>query len=135
MKLILAAILISFSASADVQQIYSRLVQANGGKPIPLYILSGKISTCSLACTDGRKIIITQELLSLVHNDDELAGVIGHEMAHMVHSSELKADVLGLQYAQKAGYNYCRAAQFLKGLIGDDTHPSGAVRYSNTGCK
>lgn len=123
-------------ALASVQSIYNRLVKANGLKQHNINVMSGVYDQCSLACTDFVNITITTELLSQVRNEDELAGVIGHEMAHAVyHDSELKADVLGLQYAAKAGYNYCKAAQFLKNFLADADHPSGAVRYKNTGCK
>lgn len=121
--------------NASVYSVYTKLLKANHLPYMPIYIKSDILNTCSLACTDGHKILIAKELLSLIKNDDELAGVIGHELAHRYYSSELQADVLGLYYAQKAGYGYCKAAQFLKGFIADAKHPSGDVRYKNSGCK
>lgn len=121
--------------NASPQSVYNKLVKANGVKRIPLVIAAKGPGNCSLACTNGQRILITQTLLNVVRNEDELAGVIGHEMAHQIHNSELRADVLGLKYAQRAGYSYCRAAQLLKLYEADSEHPSGSVRYKNTGCK
>lgn len=118
----------------QIHQMYHKMCAANKIKILPIYVKSGSPCNGSLACTNLHRITLSTELLSLVKNDDELAGVIGHEMAHAVHKSELKSDVLGLKYAQKAGYGYCVAAQFLKGYIEDAKHPSGAVRYKNSGC-
>ena len=117
-----------------MQQIYDRIITANGLSAVPISVESGVLDTCSLACTDRSSITVTVELLAIVKNEDELAGVIGHEIAHMLYKDELKADKQGLLYAKKAGYNYCKAAQFLKNYLEDDTHPSGAVRYKNSGC-
>lgn len=118
----------------DVQLIYNRMVLANNIKALPIHVKKGVLKTCSLACTNGHEITVSEELLKLVHNEDELASVIGHEMGHATYKSELKADVLGLKYAKRAGYNYCKAAQFLKGYMKDKVHPSGAERYKNSGC-
>lgn len=145
MRKLISGILLclSLSAFADaveafnnqhVQNVYNRLLRATGVKPLPIYVLSGVLNRCSLSCTNGQRIVVTTELLSLVKNEDELAGVIGHEMAHAIYTSELEADILGLKYAQKAGYSYCRAAQFMKGFAEDSKHPSGSVRYKNSGC-
>lgn len=122
------------SQQSRVYSVYNKLVRANHVRKLPIYVKSGILSTCSLACTDGHQIIVSTELLSYVKNDDELAGVIGHEMGHALYREELKADIVGLHYAKKAGYGYCKAAQFLKGLKGDREHPEGNIRYKNTGC-
>lgn len=119
-----------------VHAVYKKLIDANKEvKELPIYVKSDFSHECSLACTDGNEIIVTTELLLVVKNEHELAGVIGHEMAHARHRDEMKADLLGLRYAQKAGYNRCKAAQIMKLYGEDEEHPSGAVRYKNTGCK
>ena len=139
MRTFLAIILLSLCnpsfasvSESRAKQIYQKLLRATGVRPLALVVKAG---VCSLACTNGRQIFISRELLRIVRNEDELAGVIGHEMAHAKYSSELKADVLGLKYAKQAGYSYCRAAQILKGLEKDTNHPGGSTRYKNTGCK
>lgn len=120
---------------ANPFEVYIRLYKANNIQSIPMFVKKGVIKECSLACTDKTKITLAIELLYAVKNQDELAGVIGHEMAHMIYKDELKADVLGLQYAKKAGYDYCKAAQYLKRMLKDSVHPAGIDRYKNTGCK
>lgn len=137
MKRILLALFLcifTIQAHSGVQNVYNKLIKATGEKRLPIYIKKGILKKCSIACTDGKQIFISVELLSLVKNDDELAGVIGHEMAHRYFKSELMADLQGLRYAQKAGYGYCIAAQFMKNFAEDKNHPSGEVRYKNSGC-
>jgi predicted Zn-dependent protease len=69
------------------------------------------------AYVGGQKIHVCLGMLRFVKNDDELAVVLGHEMGHLptsgVHGlqggtraeEERAADVLGLLYAHRAGYN------------------------------
>lgn len=119
----------------DVQRIYNKILAANPGiKVVPIEVKRDIYSWCSEACNTGTRIYVSIEALSDVRNEDELAGLIGHEEAHFVFKDEMKADVLGLNYAAKAGYNYCVAAQILKSYEGDDVHPVGSIRYANTGC-
>lgn len=133
--------LVSFSAySYNVTNIYKRLLKANNIKSnVPVYVMAAGAAppACALACTDDFKtqIIVTYELLKYVVNEDELAGVIGHEMAHGIHRNEMKADILGLEYAEKAGYNRCKAAQLMKSYGASKDHPDGMIRYKNTGCR
>ncbi len=71
-------------------------------------------------------------MLNEIRTEDELAGVIGHELAHRTMGKqkgniEVKADTLGFEYIVKAGYDKCKAAQFL--LSADETG-----RFAATGC-
>lgn len=135
MKFILMLLLIpNLAFSYNVQAIYDKLVAANNVNRLPIVVKNNARQWCSLACSNGVRIVVTSELLSLVSNEDELAGVIGHEMAHSIYLDEMKADGLGLEYAKRAGYNYCKAAQLLKRFIADKEHPDGSIRYKNTGC-
>lgn len=134
MLCVLLIICPTLAFAASPQAIYKKLLKATGVRALPFYVISKATPLCSLACTDGRAIYVSTKLLATVRNEDELAGVIGHEMAHAVYSNESRADVLGLKYAARAGYRYCVAAQFLKQLSGDDRHPDGYTRYKNTGC-
>ncbi len=119
----------------DVQKIYDKIVRANPGvRRVPIYVKEGVYTWCSEACNMGNEIIVSKEAFEVIKNEDELAGIIGHEEAHFVYRDEMKADILGLQYAAKAGYDRCTAAQLLKGYRADKVHPSGATRYANTGC-
>ncbi len=135
-KLIFSILFISSVLyAASPQEIYKKLLVANNINSLPLYVTAGDNSTCSLACTNGKYILVTFRLLKLVNNDEELAYVIGHEMAHATYSNEMDADLLGLQYVKKAGYQYCVAAQLMKSFLADKDHPDGAIRYKNTGCR
>ena len=122
------------AAALNPAAVYEKLVKANGIKKLPLYVRSVGEGNCRFACTNGISITITDELLSVIDNEDELAGVLGHEMGHAIHHDEMKADILGLDYAEKAGYNRCVAAQLLKKWGADDDHPDGGTRYRNTHC-
>ena len=73
----------------------------------------------------NRQITVTKGLLAYIDNDDELAGVLGHEIAHGVESGrgifkgyfspfrhsfmprkyEMEADKKAVDYMVKAGYN------------------------------
>jgi hypothetical protein len=120
----------------DVSAIEQRIAAANGIRALPISVRDEVEIWCSLACTDGTRIIISTEALSYVKNEDELAALIGHELAHtqLIGETEVDADLRGLDYLEKAGYNRCRGAKYLIGLIGDSKHPSGAQRYRNTQC-
>ena len=69
---------------------------------------------------------------------DELAFIIGHEMAHASidnshgSASELAADIKGAEYARRAGYDPTAGADFLKRIDvvwrGDIAHPPAWCR-------
>ena len=121
----------------DVPRVYLKLVHANQIKQLPIIVAQDTYKYCGqnyVACYNEEAIIITYDILNEIKNEDELAGIIGHEMAHAKTGDELEADVIGLTYAAKAGYNYCKAAQLMRNWEADPEHPSGADRYKNTGC-
>lgn len=99
-------------------------------------------------CMLGGKIVVYTGLLDLGLTDDELAAVLGHEIAHSLREHlrevfgnrqqfELEADLIGVELAARAGYDP-RAAMTLwyklsavvtarpSGWL--DTHPSNDVR-------
>lgn len=100
------------------------------------------------AHVDGETIIITTGLLRFVENDDELAAVIGHELAHRIlghrrsrlRSRERAADYLGVYLAARAGYDPAAAANFVRRLAAEHpeliseraspAHPSTASRVA-----
>lgn len=66
------------------------------------------------AWTDGRNIGVTEGMVDYVQNDDELAFVIGHELAHVAldhigkkKSNSLWRGLLGLTIDGLAGCRYC----------------------------
>ncbi|QVM83717.1 M48 family metallopeptidase [Novosphingobium decolorationis] len=79
-----------------------------------------------LAHTDGTNVAIEADLLRHAANDDELALVAAHELAHIVAGDgkasglndrrrmEDRADILGADLARCAGYDAVRALDFWK---------------------
>ncbi|MGH7289402.1 MAG: M48 family metalloprotease [Myxococcota bacterium] len=84
------------------------------------YDLAITVAAFPNAFADGRIIYATTGLLRTVESDDELALVIGHELAHNVlgHSvksfkrSEQEADYLGCYFAALAGYDVAQASPY-----------------------
>jgi beta-barrel assembly-enhancing protease len=76
------------------------------------------------AYSDDRDLAITSRLIAFTANDDELALIVGHELAHVIlrhepgepnaasRQREAQADLLGAALAQCAGYDMARAAAF-----------------------
>lgn len=99
------------------------------------------------AVADGAFVQLTTGVLQEAHDDDELAFIIAHEMAHNilghrqrlnrigrsaanVRAAEIEADRLGLKLMQAAGYDPMAAARFWTrfgrktgaGIFSDGTH-------------
>lgn len=88
-------------------------------------------------------IYINTGMLADVHNDSEMALVIGHELAHYkLHHmrstpmNEYAADQQGAYYMSKAGYNICTGAKLIKRFHAPDsaTHPASDKRVHALGC-
>jgi hypothetical protein len=122
------------------------------------YNLQLRNSAAVNAYADGRNITVTSGLMEFVKNDDELALIIGHELAHnsMGHIRksvsnfilsfggtrytrpfESEADYVGLYYMVRAGYSpegvesfWQRLAKVSpKGISRAKTHPTFPDRY------
>lgn len=125
----------------DVNRVYKRLIKSNRlSKSIPIIVedcKDEKGNTVSNAMNDGKAIIICTAFLRGFHNEEELAWVIGHELAHSKWSTEQRADEYGALYARAAGYNYCKGAKILKGFGNGDmpVHPPGKDRLASMRCK
>ncbi len=72
------------------------------------------------AYSDSRNLAVTSALIEFTANDDELALIVGHELAHVVlprapgaqQQQESEADLFGARLAHCAGYDVARAADF-----------------------
>ena len=90
------------------------------GLPECWYGLSISVTHFPNAYADGRTMYVTTGLLRFVESDDELALVVGHELAHnlLAHAtasfkrSEQEADYLGCYFAARAGYDIRGAAAY-----------------------
>ena len=120
-------------SDGKVQRIYNRIISGAHIKHAP--IISVEFGDVN-AYYDGKRIVIYTGLLKFVRNEEELALVIAHELAHVKWHTETRADEYGALYLIAAGYNYCKAAQLFKRFGDGDPpiHPSGADRYKAMRC-
>lgn len=107
------------------------------------------------AYNDGSKIVLYRGLIKSTKSWDEVALVLGHEIAHgnlwhlrmlnewqaiktdtEVSVLEANADKIGALYMMKAGYDVCKGREWFKTLLqsqGDyqgGNHPGYAYRYN-----
>ncbi len=116
-----------------------------------------RMSPAINAYANGRTIVVTAGMMNFVKSDDELAYIIGHELAHNTHSHirksvtnyvlslggtrytrifEAEADYVGLYYMVRAGYNPTvvedlwrrLALQSLRPIGRSKTHPAYPTR-------
>lgn len=122
-------------------QIYNRIANANGFHVAPRLVMSPDNSIN--ASSGGFRITVNKGMLDFMYNDDQMALVLGHELAHykLGHrgstiSNEYAADRLGALFMQRAGYNKCNGAIFFKRLpYGDSSdHPASYKRIKALGC-
>lgn len=140
-KLLITIILLFFSITSDAatfqqaQEIYQKLIKNNHiGGPILVYSNSMVVN----AYTNSKSIKITRGMLLFVQNRDELALILGHELAHYnLHhpgstpKREYEADHLGGVYMSHIGGNICHGAEVIKRFHdnGSNTHPPSNLRY------
>lgn len=144
--LVVVAVLISVPSWAmsfeQSEKIYYKIAQSNGIFPTPRLVYDSDPSVN--AGYGGSHIEVNAGLLRFVGGDsNQLALVLAHELAHYklghgrsTPSREFSADNLGARYMQRAGYNKCAGARFLKRLNTPDasTHPSSYKRVKALGC-
>ncbi len=146
MKYIIAILLatnvaIAATTPQDAKQVYERLIRANHIKNAPpLYVIEDDDPN---AYSSLNEIGINTGMLKFATNDDELARILGHELAHLKlhhHRSSVKneyaADRMAAIYMSTAGYNVCRGALLLKrrGSNGGNDHPADILRYKAFHC-
>ncbi len=149
-----------FSQAAQdrkLQEIYHKIVAATGQtqEALPLVIDEGLEDN---AYNDGTKVVIYRGLIDHTTSWDEIAMVLGHEVAHgmlwhlkfplqeldnnQISVLEANADKMGAFYMMKVGYNICKGRQLFKywkeehgNALGQD-HPDYSYRYDelNIGC-
>ncbi len=117
------------------------------------YRLSLRMTSAINAYATGKSIVVTAGMMEFVNSDDELAYVIGHELAHNTHRHirksitnfilsglahrytrpfEAEADYVGLYYAARAGFDLNNvediwrrlARRSLKPIYKAKTHPT-----------
>ncbi len=123
-------------------QIYDKIARANGFNVAPRLIedMSSEIN----AYSGGFRITVNKGMLDFVGSDNQMALVLGHELAHysLGHNgstiaNEYAADALGARYMQTAGYNKCSGAILFKRMPyqgASSDHPPMPARVRALGC-
>ncbi|MBI5681916.1 MAG: M48 family metalloprotease [Deltaproteobacteria bacterium] len=94
-------------------------------------------------------VVLTKGILDIVKTNDELAFLIGHEIAHTIHGNnqetifqiigghnlpeqvrhEIQADISGMLYAEKAGFNPFASVKLLAKMVKKDSLHSFDERF------
>ncbi len=137
-------------AQEKVSSVAQNLMMKNQfTKRAPIFVISDKSANATTDKFD-RSINIHSGILNCIDNDDELAFIIGHEMAHaMVSYSgplslitttfnpkpyETQADLKSIDYMVKAGYDPIAGIIITNKISGEPmwdwgfTHPKGSKR-------
>ena len=98
-----------------VEQIASRLLEATGTQPVLRFVFaaspdqsgSSRINLDAVnAWTDGSTVWVTRGMMRFLQSDDELAAILGHEMAHALRGHirfQLAQNILGMALTIPAG--------------------------------
>ena len=132
-----------------------RIARAGAARDVTLTGQSGCASRVQIiagksinAGADGRYVQINARMIEFVASDDELAVIMGHELAHNVlrhialktpsKQAEYEADRLGVWLMARAGYDVDAVVPFWTrfekrtnaGIFADGTHPSPKKRVA-----
>lgn len=127
------------SIRQKIDEIIERIFKTNKLEtqiPRPVIQISGHISVNASMITAAKHpiLIINKGLLSSVQSEDELAGVIAHELGHLLlhehhkeadHHNKVEesmADIRGVDLLRTAGYDPQGVIYFLKSMGGDEGH-------------
>ena len=97
----------------------------------------------------GGTVVLTKGILDIAKTNDELAFIIGHEIAHAIHDNnqeaifqiigdhnlpeqvrrEIQADISGMLYAEKAGFNPFASVKLLAKMVKKDSFHSFDERF------
>ncbi|HUL10174.1 MAG TPA: M48 family metalloprotease [Candidatus Acidoferrum sp.] len=129
--------------SLGIERAGSRSRVAVSPKPACDYQVELSPSEDVNAFTQLRHVVITAGLMILLPHDDQLAGVVGHELGHIVagHTlgamdpgmateAEAEADYLGVYLAARAGYDISGAKDVLQRIVA--ARHGGSVDDSST---
>lgn len=139
-------------AEQKVTNVGYRLLVANDLKRAPMSIFRLQNLLNAWSTVPTKDIQISLNFLNYIENDDELAAILGHEIAHSMEyyngfikiasmkinskKYEFKADAKSIDYMVKAGYNPIAAITVINKITGEplwdwgftSTHPKGSRR-------
>jgi predicted Zn-dependent protease len=134
---------------SQIREVYSKLIAQTGQTQSKLPLIIEDDAQVN-AYNDGTKIVLFTGMIKALKNYDEVALVLGHEIAHgtLGHLGGLaaslsndqavlegNADKMGAVYALKAGYDVCMGRKFWKrerieeGNYQGLNHPDYSYRY------
>ena len=136
-----------------VLQVGQRIMISNRiPKRVPIFVDSHKDTINAYSSTYDKRVTIYAGMFLYMDNDDELAYILSHEIAHSVEAYggmikylainanskkyEQKADLNGIDYMVKAGYDPIAAITMGNKIFGEPvrewgftyTHPKGSKR-------
>ena len=111
-----------------VKQVGQRIVNGSSAKNTPYqydFHLLYDAETVNAFALPGGQVFITQALFNKLENEDQLAGVLGHEIGHVVarHGAEriakmeLTQGLTGAAVIASGDYNTAQAAQMIANLV------------------
>ena len=127
----------------DVKQTYIKLTKINQIDPPPTLFIDVDEDENAYSNCSKYIVIINTGMLDKLRNRDELARVLGHELGHFMSQCnsgpkyEYLSDAYAKIFLERAGYNTCKAAKYLKrrNAPGVDSHPADIDRVHALGCK
>lgn len=144
------------TSAQRVQRIYNQLITQTGSRQMIPPVMVVNLPIVNAYNTD-KIIVIYQGIIDACENDDQLALIIGHEMAHSTLNHfllmngdanfqtvlESQADKMGAYYIMRAGWDICKGRMFWRNMIRQEgdylgaDHPSLAYRLDqlNVGCE
>lgn len=139
-------------AEQKITDVGYRIMDANSLKRSPIHIFRMQNLLNAWAVHPSKDIYISMNFLNYIENDDELAAILSHEIAHSQEyykgflkiaamnmnkkNYEFKADLYAIDYMVKAGYNPIAAITVINKIAGEplwdwgftSTHPKGSRR-------
>lgn len=134
-----------------VKTIYAKILAQTGQvqDALPLVIVDKSVIN---AYNNGQEVVIFTGIIDYTKNDDEIALILGHEIAHgmlrhtyfkefrsspyEISVAEGNTDKMGAVYIMKAGYDICKARNLWLRMGKEDgnyqggDHPTAAYRYT-----
>lgn len=115
----------------------ARQISKSAGIDIKIFVI--KDSTPEAYVYPGGIIVLTSGILEIAKTNDELAFVIGHEISHTINNNnhetisyiinnhnlplyikhEIEADISGMLFAEKAGFNPFASVKLLAKMLKD----------------